>query len=208
MIKTPDLASAYALQSKDDVCNLYQTWADTYDRDFIEAQGYLMHRHLARAFVQAKGHGPILDVGAGTGAVGAALMAEDSTLEIDGIDLSEDMLRVARSKGHYCRLTVADITRPPGDIGPYGTILSAGTFTFGHVGPEGLPSLLDLAAPGCLFILGINAEHFERAGFAATFEALSDRITDLQCEDVRIYNDRADAAHRGDLARLVRFVLK
>ena len=99
----------------------------------------------------------------------------------------------------------ADITRPLGDIGPYNGIVSAGTFTFGHVGPEGLAALMDVAAPGCLFVLGVNARHFVAEGFEAAFVAMGSGISGLSYEDVRIYDDRADPDHRDDLARMVRF---
>ncbi len=207
MTDKPDVTTAYALRSKSDVTRLYETWADTYDETFVEAQGYQMPREIAEAFVAAGGTGPVLDVGAGTGAGGQALSAR-GVIDIDGIDLSPDMLRVAGGKHVYRHLAEADITLPLLGLGPYNGIVSAGTFTFGHVGPEGLPALLDVAAPGCLFTLGVNAEHYAQAGFEAAIDALSDRIEDVSFHDVRIYDDRADPDHRDDLARILMFRAK
>jgi len=206
MTDDPNLTNAYAVTSKDEVRELYENWAETYDADFIEAQGYQMPQVIAEVFAAAGGQGPVLDVGAGTGRGGEHL-AEVGVQDIDGIDLSPDMLRVARRKGVYRALVAADITEPLAGIGPYNGIVSAGTFTFGHLGPEGLPALLDVAAPGCLFVLGVNAKHYASTGFEAAFAALGERVRDLGYQDHRIYDDRADAAHRMDLARVVTFRL-
>lgn len=204
MTDDPSLTAAYALSGKQAVRELYENWAETYDASFAEAQGYVMPAKIAEALVAARGAGPVLDVGAGTGIVGAHLAAA-GVAQIDGIDLSKDMLRVARAKGVYRDLITADITQSLGPIGPYSSIVSAGTFTFGHVGPEGLPALLDVAAAGCQFALGVNAAHFVEQGFEAGFAALSDRIDGLKMHDTRIYDDRADADHRMDMARIVTF---
>lgn len=200
----PNLANAYAVSSQEEMRSLYENWAETYDAEFIEAQGYQMPRVIAECFVAAGGKGPVLDVGAGTGRGGEHLAAE-GVAPIDGIDLSEDMLRVAGRKGVYRYLIAADITRPLERVGPYQGIVSAGTFTFGHVGPEGLPALLDVAAPGCLFVLGVNAQHFAESGFEAAFAGLGGAILGLTYSDHRIYDDRADEAHRQDVARVVTF---
>ncbi|MEO0357531.1 MAG: methyltransferase, partial [Pseudomonadota bacterium] len=68
-----------------------------------------------------------------------------------------------------------------------------------------LDNLLVVAASGALFVISVNAAHYETAGFAAAFAQRADQITDLTHRDVRIYDDRADEAHRDDMARLVIF---
>ena len=203
MTDEPDLENAYALNSPDDAKRLYAAWAETYDADFGEAQGYLMPREVVRVFTQAGGQGPVLDVGAGTGLVGEGLAA-DGVGPIDALDLSDEMLSVAKSKGIYRRTIAADVTKPL-SIGPYRGIISAGTFTMGHVGPDGIPPLLDIAEVGCLFVISVNAKHFESAGFGALFACLDTKISDFAFEDVRIYSDKADLSHRYDIARLVQF---
>lgn len=206
MTGEPDLKAAYALRGKDDVRRLYGDWAETYDSGFSDAQGYLMPRETARMLQQAGGQGPVLDVGAGTGLVGAELAARGIG-PVDGIDLSPEMLAVARAKGQYRRLIEADITRPLTGLPPYASVISAGTFTLGHVGPEGISPLLDLGRAGTLFVIGINAAHYTSAGFSGLAKALADRITGLTLTDIRIYDDRADAAHRHDMARVMLFRL-
>ncbi|SMX41531.1 class I SAM-dependent DNA methyltransferase [Octadecabacter ascidiaceicola] len=203
MTDEPDLKSAYALNTPDDAKRLYAAWAETYDSDFGEAQGYLSPREVVRVFAQAGGQGPVLDVGAGTGLVGEGLAAA-GVGPIDALDLSDEMLTVARSKGVYRETIAADVTQPL-SIGPYRGIISAGTFTMGHVGPEGIPPLLEIAEVGCLFVISVNAKHFESAGFEALFAGLDTEIHEFSFEDVRIYSDKADLSHRYDTARLVQF---
>ncbi len=203
MSEKPDLEGAYALTSQDDTKRLYRAWADTYDSDFGDAQGYLTPREVVRIFATAGGHGPVLDVGAGTGLVGEGLTAAGIG-PVDALDLSDDMLRVANAKCIYRDVIAADVTQPLALSG-YQGIISAGTFTMGHVGPEGIPPLLDVANRGCLFVISVNAEHYQSAGFEALFAKLDTEISNLTSEDVRIYSDKADLSHRYDTARIVQF---
>lgn len=205
MAKVPDLDVAYAMTSADDVKALYQTWSHSYDVGFVEGQGYQLPREVAQAFVGAGGVGPVLDIGAGTGLVGALLRGLNIE-PVDGIDLSQDMLDVAQMKGDYRALYARDVTAPLAlQDAPYAGIVSAGTFTLGHVGPDALQNVLDVAATGALIVISVNEAHYASAGFAATFAEFGDQITELTTRDVRIYDDRADEAHRSDIARLVIF---
>lgn len=205
MTKDPSLDAAYALKDQTEVRALYRDWAETYEDSFVTAQGYQLHDTVAAAFAAVGGQGPVLDVGAGTGLGGVAL-AQRGAAPVDGLDLSPQMLDQARAKGVYRNLIAADITKPL-DIGRYAGVVSAGTFTFGHVGPEGLVNLLALGQTGTHFVISVNAGHFREAGFEAALEAHAPRFEVLNVEDVRIYDDRADAEHRDDRARLLSFRL-
>lgn len=204
MTDDPSLKAAYALKDNDDVRDLYGTWAETYDSGFADDQGYQLPEQVALAFAEHGGTGPVLDIGAGTG-LGAPHLIAQGVDVIDGVDLSPEMLAVAAQKGRYRHLIEADITKPLLGAPTYAGIVSAGTFTLGHVGPEGVQALLDGAAPGTLFVISVNAQHFESAGFAGFLEGAADQITDLTFKDVRIYDERADSAHQNDMARLLIF---
>ena len=174
----PTLKAAYALKTPQDNLRLYRDWADTYDQSFAQSMDYQLPAHVAHLFADLGGEGPVLDVGAGTGLLAEALRTL-SDVEIDALDLSTDMLAVAGQKGIYRNLIKADLTQSL-SIAPdsYGGVVSSGTFTHGHVGPDSLDKLIAGARPGALFVLSVNAEHFEARGFAAKFEALADKITD------------------------------
>ncbi len=203
--KTTGLKDAYALETPDDSRKLYAGWAQTYDGNFATEMDYQLPALTADAFAEAQGLGPVLDVGAGTGLVAQRLVQHEIT-DIDATDISPEMLEVARGKGLYRNLFISDVTQPM-DVssGSYGGIISAGTFTMGHVGPNAFDELLRIAAPGALFTIAINAAHYEAAGFAAKLEAMSAQITGLELLPVQMYGAGASGDHANDVGLLARF---
>jgi len=201
----PNLDAAYALETPEDNLQLYGEWAETYDQNFAQDMDYLLPDHVAQAFAELGGIGPVLDVGAGTGLLGEALRRRSDAV-IDALDLSSDMLAVAGQKGLYRNLIEADLTKSlPIEATQYGGVVSSGTFTHGHVGPDALDKLITIARPGALFVLSVNAEHFEARGFAAKFDALTAEIADYHIRTVSIYGTGADAAHAQDKGHLAVF---
>ena len=198
------LDGAYGLRTPEDSVRYYRDWASAYDREFAEAHGYAAPARIAAAFVaeRQQGDAPILDIGAGTGLLADRLAVEfGAEVAIDGIDISAEMLAVARDKGFYRRLIEADLTRPldiPDES--YGALLSSGTFTHGHVGPGVLPELLRIARPGALCVFGIKREAYDDERFGSTFATLvaEGRVTPLRFEAIRIY-ERADHEHGQDI---------
>lgn len=204
--KTPDLSDAYALRTPDESRRLYADWAETYDSGFAAAEDYALHLHVARAFVRSGGAGPVLDVGAGTGLCGAAL-ADLGVGPIDAADISPQMLARAMEKGLYRAAIEADLNAGlPLPADHYAGIVSSGTFTTGHVGPSALAELLRIARPGAHFALSVNAQHFESAGFAAAFDALSrSEITAPELRETPIYGAGATGGHADDRALIALF---
>ncbi len=201
----PDLDSAYALETPEDNRKLYANWAQSYDADFASDMDYRLPEAVAQLFRQVcvpPAH--VLDVGAGTGLVAEGL--KGCGYDVDALDISTDMLELAKSKQLYRTLIEADLTQPL-DItdASYDAIISAGTFTHGHVGPDALDPLLRIAKPGAVFVLSVNAEHFDARGFAAKFDALEGEIRDLAFHTVQIYGPGADKSHAQDEAKLAVF---
>lgn len=197
----PDLDAAYALGSPQDNRRLYAAWAETYDESFASRMSYQLPGMVALILAEVfDGPGPVLDVGAGTGLV-ADHMLMRGLYDIDALDLSPDMLAVAMGKGHYARAIEADLTQPL-DMpdAHYGAVVSSGTFTHGHVGPEALDELLRVARSGAVFVLSINAEHFEARWFAHKFALLEPDIERVEHRMVDIYGSGADVAHQDDQA--------
>jgi SAM-dependent methyltransferase len=188
----PDLEAAYSIGSVADSRRLYSDWATTYDATFAVKMGYTAPQRIAALFLAEGGQTaqPVLDIGAGTGLVAEALPG----LEIDGIDISPEMLAQAEAKGLYRNRIVADLTGPlPIADGTYHGFVSAGTFTHGHVGAESLPELLRIAAPGALFCCGTRPAVYDGMGFGSALALASARgqITPPHFHEIGIY----DAAH-------------
>ncbi|WP_291732938.1 class I SAM-dependent methyltransferase [Leisingera sp. F5] len=203
----PGLSNAYALQTPAGSKQLYGDWASTYDQDFAAGQDYLLPGLTAKAFAAAGGTGPVLDAGAGTGLCGQALQALGIE-PVDATDISAAMLAEALRKDAYRDVIEADLLEGiPVPRGFYRGVVSSGTFTHGHLGPEVLPALLRVAAPGAWFALSVNAKFYEKAGFADAFDRLlqGQWIKSLTLPELRIYGPGATGTHRNDTALIALF---
>lgn len=205
--KKPDLTSAYALTSAADAKRLYGDWAENYDQGFAETQKYTLPIQTARAFVAAGGRGPVLDAGAGTGLCGQALY-DLGVSPLEATDISPEMLAEALRKDIYRDVIEADLLEGiPVPRGSYRGVVSSGTFTHGHIGPEALPALLRVAAHGAQFALSINAKFYHRVDFDSAFARLRKGgwISDFALPEVAIYDHGADPAHGQDTAYIALF---
>lgn len=192
-----DLENAYALNGPSDCALLYAEWAASYDSGFARDMDYRLPAHVAAAFLSHGGAGPILDVGAGTGLLAEQLRALGCTARIDALDLSPQMLEKAAEKKIYDHLLAADVTQAFATPRLYQGIVSSGTFTHGHVGPEALDFLETVTQPGALFAISINAGVFDSKGFDLALA----RRKDVSLIEVAIYGPGSrDAAHAADRA--------
>ena len=199
------LDDAYALKTPADNVALYRHWAETYDVEFAQNRGYQYPQKIADIYAHyvKPDDNPILDVGSGTGLVGTALQehqAINAQLTIDGVDISPEMLAISRTKKVYRHLYEADLTQSI-DLpeNQYGAVVSAGTFTHGHVGPEALVTLLRLCRAGALFVIGVNGTAFDQYHFGSHFAALQadQHITPIEFIRVQYYATATDG-HAAD----------
>lgn len=194
---TFDLADAYGVETPDDNRELYRRWAETYDDGFAASHGYVYHLNVAKALADRSPDWSrvVLDVGCGTGLVGSALAAVGAA-SLEGVDLSPEMLAKAGEKSVegrplYQALHPADLTQPIVlTAGSYGSLVSAGLFTHGHLGPEPVPRLVDLLVVGGTGVIGVNSDHYVEAGFEAMAEGMVEAgtIVDLETVTVRVYD--------------------
>lgn len=135
-----NLDHAYEIDGPESAKRLYGEWAKTYDDSFADDWGFVAPRLIAATYIAEDGDNtPILDIGAGTGQVAEHL----GGAIVDGIDITPEMLAVAKEKGKYRTLVEGDLLKPLQFADKaYGGVISCGTFTHGHVGPACLPELL------------------------------------------------------------------
>jgi SAM-dependent methyltransferase len=81
----------------------YGEWAPSYEDTVQDAMDIALLERLSLDW-----RGPVADLGCGTGRTGAWLR-EHGAREIDGVDLTPEMLAQARERGVYRRLVEADV---------------------------------------------------------------------------------------------------
>ena len=199
MSEKKGVKDAYSIKTPEDSINLYRSWASTYDSDFAKQNDYRSPIEIAKYFDKYSNHKdtPILDVGAGTGLVGECL--NESSREIDAIDISPEMLNIARLKNCYSKIIEADLTkRLLINDNHYGAIVSAGTFTHGHVGPDVLDELLRVTRSGGLFVFTIHYQLYKKAGFDKKILEIEKSITKPNFHEVSVYGNNLDKDHGSD----------
>jgi predicted TPR repeat methyltransferase len=190
------LSRARALASTAETRALYDAWAETYDDDVYTRLGITGTARIA-ALLSEHADSPaisILDIGCGTGAAGHELHHRGFA-NIDGLDLSAGMLRVARRRGIYRGLFLADLLQPlPLLPGSYDAIVSAGTFTGGHVDARPLPSLLGIVRAHGLMAFVVGSGFWSKGGFHSAIDALSAgrAVELLHCAEEPIASDGRD----------------
>lgn len=192
-----DLDEAYQIDGPEDARRMYGAWAESYDDSFGKAWGYIAPREIAAILKgEIAGDAEILDIGAGTGLVAESLHGHT----VDALDITPEMLEVARGKGLYRSLMLGDLTKvleiPDGS---YDAVISCGTFTHGHVGPECFPELLRITRPGAVFACGTIAPVLDGAGFGSALARMvaAGQITPVAFRDIAIY-EGADHPHKDD----------
>lgn len=202
------LHRAYRLGAPDTHIDFYRDFAELYDSTYAANLGYIYPLGIASVLSgQQRPQGAILDIGCGTGLVATAIRKVDPSVVIDGVDISPDMLGKARAKGEYRDLIAADLTSDYSHIaGNYAAIVSAGTFTFGHLGPKLIPGMVGLCRPGAVAALGVNSVYFVEQEFRDVLDSLvsGGRVANVALHEMPIYDGR-DEAHQDDTAMILAF---
>jgi predicted TPR repeat methyltransferase len=208
-----DLDKAYSVKTPEDSRRLYAEWASTYNETFIKANDYVYPRTIAQKFdelIPKSDIQTVVDIGCGTGAVGSYLANLRPNLKITGVDISAEMLaeasKLKRIDGSpvYIDLIEVDLTAELPKKS-FDAMISAGTFTHGHLGAETFISLIALVRFNGWLVIGINAEHFLSQGFGSALQNAQDQglTTHAQFHNVQIYGPKS--AHYGDLATIAIF---
>lgn len=191
---TEILEDAYSLETPNDNREYYKQIASEYDKNFAEELGYIYPEEIGKLLLKSEKSisGAICDIGCGTGLVGEWLIGQKETVPIDGIDISDEMLKVAKEKAIYRNLYNEDLTKScyafPRN---YGALISSGTFTHGHLGPEPIGRLIMHCRTGALCFLGVNKAHYKKLKFDIFIKNLitQKKIKNFCVREVKIYQN-------------------
>lgn len=164
---------AYSYSSPSDLRRYYDDSASEYD-NFVSSVKYVLPSLVVDVALDFFGDKPerALDVGCGTGLVGVEAAIKMPSLILDGLDISPKMIYEAydkkRPNGNRCysSLILSDGTREKAvESERYALMLSAGTFTLGHLGPEHLEILLGSLVKDGIAVISIKKDHYENEDF-------------------------------------------
>ena len=145
-----------------EIKKVYQDWAVQYDKDNDDLLGTvsqpnavdLLNSHMNDKNIE------IVDIGCGTGLVGKFLQNK-GYLYYDGLDISEEMLEIAKSRG-YRHLSVGSLQHKlPYENDTYDAVFCVGVFTHGHVNSNGLDELIRITKKDGFIIFTINEGVYE-----------------------------------------------
>lgn len=168
------LDRVYTAKNHQELMGAYGKWAKQYENDTVGAFGYVAHIATAKALVDVVDdkNSLILDAGCGTGLVGEQL-TRHGFKNLEALDYSAEMLGEAEGKNIYSRHMQADLSKPL-DIrdNTYDAIVCTGTFTYGHVTPDGFDELVRITKPGGAICFTVREGAYEDHGYAERLQKL------------------------------------
>jgi len=199
-VKTPDdfnVKSVYAYKSSKDLKKYYNDWAKEYDK-YTQDVNYILAHYVAKV---ASDFMPdetvtVLDIGCGTGIVGEKLFTYKPKSLIDGVDLSIEMINIAKLKIGYNNFYCQDLTQKNKSIEKkYDFIVSAGTFTLGHLGVKELIESIDFLKNKGKAIFSIKSDHYENGSFYMALQICNGKniINNLNIEEINTYGSDFNA---------------
>jgi len=205
-MKTPEDFSinlAYSYEKPEDLARYYDDSASQYD-DYVNQVKYILHLKVAAEYVMnVSSWGRILDIGCGTGLLGQAISNILPSMQIDGVDISTEMLGIAKEKQNqvlnrpsYKNLFLHDVSKDWSFTDTrYDALVSSGVFTSGHLMPEDIVSSLKLLLGRGLFLSSIKKNHYEKYGFEQVIQQLFDdgHILEPSFKVVNSYDSEYDA---------------
>ena len=166
---------------------VYRDWAKKYDYDNDHVLGTVSQPksvNLLSTRLKDK-TAKIIDVGCGTGLVGEKLKAKDF-IYFDGLDISKDMLSIAKSRG-YRNLFLGSLNKQlPVLDDAYDAAMCIGVFTHGHVSSDRFNELCRIVKPGGYVCFTINEGVFEEYGFK---EMIAEFQLNKVWEVISLYKD-------------------
>tara|TARA_R110002020_G_scaffold2200_16_gene10234 strand:- start:180 stop:1067 length:888 start_codon:yes stop_codon:yes gene_type:complete len=140
------------------VPDLFDTYADGFDAHLTGPLNYRIPEAIRSLLAERAPFDTLLDLGCGTGLVGAALA--DMVAAMDGIDIAPRMVRKAHERGIYRHLRTGDaltVLAQDHDLaGPYDLVVAADVFVY--IGPLAamFAALADKLVSGGLLVFSVE----------------------------------------------------
>ena len=145
-----------------------------YDSDLGDLDWKAPQEAAARCDNFAMPGAEILDAGCGTGLVGVSLAGLGHS-RLVGLDISAGMLARSVARGVYSELHQGSLLDPlPFDDGRFGSVVSVGVFTLGHVDGSAFAELARVTAPGGHVTITFRDDAFDDLGYRAEQQRLVD----------------------------------
>lgn len=173
------LKTVYSETSSSKLNKHYKNWANLYDTD-MSSWGYAYPLQLNKILtnkLKLKKTIKILDAGCGTGYV-AEVLSKLNYKNITGIDFSEEMLAIARSKKIYKKLMCQSLNEMIElRSKQFELIICTGVLTSGHVGPSAINELVRLLKPQGFFVCSIAESVYKKNGFEKEIKNLKNLVS-------------------------------
>jgi SAM-dependent methyltransferase len=169
----------------------YGEWVHTYEQTVLDEMDLRLLERVQS--LDWAGLQSVLDLACGTGRIGAWLKARTSA-PIDGVDLTPEMLDVARSKNIYRKLQLADVSNTQFPAASYDLCIQS-------LADEHIPTLQPLyretarlTRPGGFFVIVGFHPQFLMAGMPTHFDRASGETVTIRSY-VHLLSDHVKAAH-------------
>lgn len=167
----------YRSQTNEELLTYYGEWAKEYDRELVEEGNYIAPQQGGNLLSQLVSQDArILDAGCGTGLVGEVLYRNGYS-NLDGMDISAEMLEQARQKNVY-NLLHQKVMGEPLDFASqsFDAIISVGVFTYGHAPSSSFDELIRISKSQGYIIFTMRMDFYEQSDF-------KQKMTELEEED-------------------------
>ena len=130
---------------------LYTVWSKTYDSD-MKFGGWNGPEKMANIFdgIQLPKTSSVLDIGAGTGALGKYLSLKGYT-NVDAMDACPEMLKIAKEQNNYYKNYFEQIIKKGENIKintEYDAVLLCGCYAPGQVKPDAMDEIVKIVKKG------------------------------------------------------------
>jgi len=168
-----DVSKSYQAESIEEQQEAYNEWANNYEADLC-AMGYRIPAMIASVFTRfvTLETSPILDAGCGGGIQTEPLVMLGYG-PVVGVDLSEGMLKVARSKKIYAELKQATLGESLDfPTSRFAAIISAGTITPKHAPAHSFEELVRVAKPGAPIVFSLRDDPLQEQEYPQMLKKL------------------------------------